>query len=83
MKVFVIGGTRFIGLFAVQALLEDGHAVTIFNRSGPKTFEGTVEWKQGNRNDESVLRDAIRDVAPDVILDMIPMLESQAEILVR
>lgn len=83
MKVFVIGGTRFIGLFAVQALLADGHEVTIFNRNGPRTFEGQVEWKQGDRNDVNVLRDAIRESGPDVILDMIALVESHGDILVK
>ncbi|MBN1295677.1 NAD-dependent epimerase/dehydratase family protein [bacterium] len=83
MKVLVIGGTRFIGMFAVQALLELGCRITMINRSGPKVFDGRVTWIQGNRNDERVMMDVLRHTRPDVVLDMIPVTESQAELLVR
>lgn len=81
MKILVIGGTRFIGMYAVQALLSEGHQVTLFNRSGPKLFEGKVDWVKGDRNNAETLSAAIQKSAPDVVLDMIPFVESHAEIL--
>lgn len=32
MKILVIGGTRFIGAFAVRSLLSKGHEVTLLHR---------------------------------------------------
>lgn len=36
MKVFVFGGTQFIGRATVDALLEEGHEVVLFNRGRTK-----------------------------------------------
>ena len=83
MKIFVIGGTRFIGMYAVQALLAGDHDVTLFNRTGPKIFEGQVIWREGDRNDLSTLKKALKDSRPDVILDMIPVVEEHAEKLLK
>jgi len=82
MKIFVIGGTRFIGMYAVQSLLAQEHNVTLFNRSGPKIFENKVAWKEGDRNDTAALKQALKDVHPDVILDMIPIVEEHARSLI-
>jgi 2'-hydroxyisoflavone reductase len=42
MKVLVLGGTRFIGLHVVRALLDAGHSVTLLNRgvTAPDAFPG-------------------------------------------
>ncbi len=51
LEVLVLGGTGFIGPHQVNALLDRGHKVTLFNR-GRKTglFEGRVEELAGNRD---------------------------------
>lgn len=36
MKVLVIGGTRFFGISMVNALLENGHDVTVATRGNAK-----------------------------------------------
>lgn len=44
MKILVLGGTRFFGVHLVNALLEDGHEVTIATRGGrriPSAAGGT------------------------------------------
>ena len=44
MKILMIGGTRFFGVHAVRALLENGHQVTIATRgSTPDPFEDNVQ----------------------------------------
>ena len=83
MKIMIIGGTRYIGLYVVQSLLEKGHSVCLFNRSGPTVFEGKVQWRQGNRNDEGTLKRAIRELHPDAVLDMIPVNGTQAQMLTK
>ncbi len=83
VKILVIGGTRFIGLYVVRSLLEKGHQVALFNRSGPSVFAEQVQWHQGDRNDEGCLRNALKNFKPDAVLDMIPFLENHARILVK
>lgn len=50
MKLLVIGGTRFLGRHLVQAALESGHQVTLFNRGQSATGEPEgVEQRVGDR----------------------------------
>ena len=60
MRILVIGGTRFLGYHLVRRLLEEGHAVTLFNRGEtPDDFGGAVERIQGDRADRSGFRKAL------------------------
>ncbi len=51
MKILIIGGTRFLGKSLVEAALERGHQLTLFNRgqSNPDWFP-QVEKLHGDRN---------------------------------
>lgn len=51
MKLLVIGGTRFLGRHFVEATLERGHTLTLFNRgrTSPELFPG-VERIAGDRD---------------------------------
>lgn len=63
----ILGGTRFLGRHLVEAALEGGHRVTLFNRglSGPGLFP-EVERLVGDRDgDLSVLRGRRWDAAID------------------
>ena len=41
MRVLVMGGTRFIGVYLTQLLVEQGHEVVLFNRGNrPAPVEG-------------------------------------------
>jgi 2'-hydroxyisoflavone reductase len=68
MKVLVLGGTKFLGRALVDALLEQGHVPTLFNRgqTNPELFPD-VEKLRGDRSDLSALEggswDAVLDVA--------------------
>ncbi|HEX7254805.1 MAG TPA: SDR family oxidoreductase [Gaiellaceae bacterium] len=50
MKILVLGGTKFLGRAAVDAALERGHEVTLFNRgeTNPELFS-EVEKLRGDR----------------------------------
>jgi 2'-hydroxyisoflavone reductase len=70
MRLLVLGGTRFVGRALVEAALERGHEVTLFNRgrTNPELFGDQVEKVRGDRNsDLSRLAgrhwDAVIDVA--------------------
>ncbi|WP_327064439.1 SDR family oxidoreductase [Kitasatospora sp. NBC_01302] len=69
LSLLVLGGTRFLGRAVVEAVLADGHQVTLFNRgrTNPGLFPG-VETVIGDRTgDLSALShrrwDAVVDVA--------------------
>ena len=70
MKILVLGGTLFLGRYAVQHALERGHEVTLFNRgkTGPELFPG-CERRVGDRaaGDLEALRgrrwDAVMDIS--------------------
>ncbi len=65
MDLLILGGTRFLGLHLVEAALERGHRVTLFNRglSRPDLFPD-VERLAGSRDgDLSALRGRRWDAA--------------------
>ncbi|KEO80844.1 NAD-dependent epimerase/dehydratase family protein [Tumebacillus flagellatus] len=79
MKVLIIGGTGFIGPFVVQQLVEQGHAVAVFNRgrSDTKLPDG-VQVIRGDRQELPKFVGQFKQFAPDVVLDMIPFFEKDA-----
>ncbi len=67
MKILVIGGTRFLGRAAVEAVLAAGHKVTLFNRgvSNPSLYP-QVETIIGDRSvDLSLLKGRSWDAVID------------------
>jgi 2'-hydroxyisoflavone reductase len=67
MHILVLGGTRFVGRHIVEAALERGHQVTLFNRGRhPDPFDG-VQTLTGDRDgDLSALREGRWDRVIDV-----------------
>jgi Nucleoside-diphosphate-sugar epimerases len=84
VTLFLIGGTGFIGRHVTRHLAARGHAVTVFHR-GETTpdLPSSVESVRGNRDDTDALRTALDAAAPDVVLDVIPYTEAQADALVE
>ncbi len=84
MKILIIGGTAFIGPAVVAQLLGMGHVVTVFHRG--KTFvdmPAGVEQIRGDRHEMAQYRDTFQRIAPDVVLDMIPLVEEDARLLMN
>ncbi len=67
MKILIIGGTIFLGRHLVEAALEKGHEVTIFNRGWHNAdLYPQIEKLRGNRaSDLSVLKGKSWDAAID------------------
>ncbi|MGD8394757.1 MAG: NAD-dependent epimerase/dehydratase family protein [Candidatus Eiseniibacteriota bacterium] len=84
MRILVIGGTRFIGPRVIDALVDAGHAVTILHRgrTAPAPAAGVGEIRL-DRQRLAEGAGAIRQLAPEVVIDMIPLGERDAEELVR
>ncbi|HUU44092.1 MAG TPA: NAD-dependent epimerase/dehydratase family protein [Acidobacteriota bacterium] len=79
LRILVIGGTRFIGLATVRQLLERGCDVTLFHRgeTGADLLPD-IRRIHGDRGRLADYRAALVAVAPDIVLDMIPLSEADA-----
>lgn len=68
MRILILGGTVFVGRHLVEAALERGHQVTLFNRgqTNPGLFAGRVKEVRGDREtDLSALDGGMWDAAID------------------
>lgn len=69
MRILIMGGTRFIGVYLTKILVEQGHSVVLFNRGNkPAPVEG-VEQIHGDRTDESQLKEKLASEQFDAIFD--------------
>ena len=69
MRVLVIGGTRFIGVYLTKLLIENGHDVTLLNRGNhPAPVEG-VKTIVCDRTDSTALTEALTGQTFDAIFD--------------
>ncbi len=78
-SVLVIGGTRFIGLWTVRRLVESGCDVTVLHRGNTEPeAEPDVRHLHGDRSGLLDQRARLERLAPDVVLDMIPLTRAEA-----
>jgi nucleoside-diphosphate-sugar epimerase len=84
MRVLVIGGTGFIGPSVVRSLSEQGHDVSLFHRGKTRADlpEG-VRHYFGERADLPAYREEFAHAAPEVALDMRPLIEVEARAAVE
>ncbi len=72
MKVLVIGGTRYFGVYLVKSLLKNGHQVTIITRGNVKDeFGDEVTRICADRMDPGALKKAFSGQKYDVVYDNI------------
>jgi nucleoside-diphosphate-sugar epimerase len=84
MRVLIIGGTKFIGPFVVRQLFELGHEVTIFHRGQSKAdLPSAVRFIHGDREQLRDFKTAFEHFAPQVVLDMAPYTEQEAQTVVQ
>src|SRR5437762_1233380 len=80
MNLLVLGGTSFIGPWAVRGLARRGHQVTLFHRgktSAPDLPAG-VRHLHGDRAQLPSFRSEFERLAPEVVLDMRALSEADA-----
>lgn len=84
MRILAIGATGFIGLPIVRQLVRQGHQVALFHR-GKTTVNGleTLTHFYGDRSQLSAYKLEFEQFAPDVVLDLIPYTEAQAQEIVQ
>jgi nucleoside-diphosphate-sugar epimerase len=69
MRILVMGGTRFIGVYLTKLLVEEGHEVVLFNRGNrPTPVEGVTQIK-GDRTNPQQLIDTLANQKFDAIFD--------------
>ena len=69
MRILIMGGTRFIGVYLTKLLVEQGHEVVLFNRGNrPVPVEG-VGQITGDRTDAAVLKEKLSHLNFDAIFD--------------
>ncbi|MEL6321579.1 MAG: NAD-dependent epimerase/dehydratase family protein, partial [Cyanobacteria bacterium J06626_14] len=69
MRILMMGGTRFIGVYLTKLLVAQGHEVVLFNRGNhPAPVEG-VKQIHGDRTDADQLKDALSGEQFDAIFD--------------
>jgi len=83
MRIFVIGGTRFIGPHVIRKLAVEGHELMLLHR-GQTASEVPAGVKEilSDRHQLPQLRSQIEEFAPEVVLDMICHTERDATELV-
>jgi nucleoside-diphosphate-sugar epimerase len=68
MRILIMGGTRFIGVYLTKLLVESGHKVVLFNR-GNRPAPEQVEQIIGDRTDATQIKEKLSQENFDVIFD--------------
>lgn len=80
MRILILGGTSFVGPHVVRQLAARGHDVTIFHRGNTETnLPGNVRHVHGDFANFPDHLDELRRISPEVVLDMVPFREEDAE----
>jgi len=69
MRVLIMGGTRFIGVYLTQLLLAQGHEVVLFNRGNRPSPSQGVGHITGDRTDTNQLKEKLSNENFDAIFD--------------
>jgi nucleoside-diphosphate-sugar epimerase len=70
MRILIMGGTRFIGVYLTQLLVEEGHKVVLFNRGNrPLPSLQGLEQITGDRTDAAQLKEKLSQEDFDIIFD--------------
>jgi nucleoside-diphosphate-sugar epimerase len=91
MRVVVIGGTGHVGTYMVPRLVEAGHDVVVISRNQRQPYQTHGAWsavrlETMDRAQEELsgsFGQAIRDLRPDVVVDMICFKLESAQYLVE
>jgi nucleoside-diphosphate-sugar epimerase len=80
MNILILGGTRFIGPHVVRRLSAEGHKLTVFHRGETETdLAASVRHVHGDFAEFAEHVAELRALAPDVVIDMVPFREEDAQ----
>ena len=91
MRTLVIGGSGHIGTFLVPRLVEAGHDVSVISRSQRRPYRPDAAWAKvtvvvADRNAEDAAGTfgrRVRELEPDVVVDLISFTPESAAALVE
>ena len=69
MRILIMGGTRFIGVYLTKLLAELGHEVVLFNRGNKPAPVPGVQVIRGDRTDPSQIQEKLSGEIFDIIFD--------------
>ncbi len=69
MRILIMGGTRFIGVYLTRILVKQGHEVVLFNRGNKPAPVAGVQQIYGDRTDPAQLKDKLAAETFDAIFD--------------
>lgn len=69
-KIFITGGSGFIGTNAVSHFLNEGHEIFNFDMRPPQNEMHIPFWKKGNINNMDEYRQAVLNFSPDYFLHL-------------
>ena len=84
MRILIIGGTGFISAVVVEQLVQQGHRIMIVHRGQTQAeLPAGVQQVLTNQSGLLELREAFKPFAPEVVLDMIPNDEQDAQTVMQ
>ncbi len=69
MRILIMGGTRFIGVFLTKTLVAQGHEVVLFNRGNNLAPIAGVTQIHGDRKDPNQIKDKLATESFDIVFD--------------
>lgn len=69
MRILMMGGTRFIGVYLTKILVEQGHEVVLFNRGKKPTPIKGIQQIHGDRTDPVQLKEKLTNEHFDAVFD--------------
>ena len=91
MRVVIIGGTGHVGTYLVPRLVEAGHSVICLNRGQQQAYLPHAAWQTVERitvdreqeEKEGVFGERVRNLEPDIVIDMICFNVESARMMVE
>ncbi|MGB5772948.1 MAG: NAD-dependent epimerase/dehydratase family protein [Crocosphaera sp.] len=69
MRILIMGGTRFIGVYLTKELVKQGHEVVLFNRGNkPAPIDG-IKQIHGDRQDSDQLQEKLASFSFEAVFD--------------
>lgn len=82
-NILIIGGTRNMGYFLTQRLLDAGHRVTVLNRGmSEDDLPATLHRLRADRTDSQQMKRALMGKKFDIVVDFVMFGEQEARVVV-
>lgn len=80
-KVFITGGSGFIGTNLVDLLLEKGYSIINFDKQAPIRKEHLSFWKEGNIMNAVQIEEAMKASNPDIVIHLAARTDTLSDLL--